>query len=174
MQAGHDFIDPSIFVRFLVQFYFTNLKEILLSDCQSKLMEYIFDEKVEPKRRCNYPPKYLVKGKCLYDGYCLESGVIYKATCTVSGNYYFVKTMNKLKKRINKHISDLGDIWKKRQEFCKKYAITRDKVARGNVSVASLTRSGVTTRLQTKTAVLSKLLAPTQQCPNFSNYWQAQ
>ena len=58
-------------------------------------------------RPCNCTPTTLANGKCLYNGQCRTSCIVYEVRCKTTGDIYKGNTHEKLKYRMAGHYSDV-------------------------------------------------------------------
>ena len=95
---------------------FRNLKEMLLADCTSKVMENVkyFDKgQVKPyKKMCNCSKSTFVGGECAFKEKCRTRDIIYSVVFTPTKMKYLGKTTNTLKHRVfTEHVTDLVKFW---------------------------------------------------------------
>ena len=85
---------------------FSNLREILQGDLNSKLMRGIGSKDFEDLP-CNCSATSKSNGACVYNGKCRQYVVIYKAICKDCNAFYIGNTSTHLKKRMNQHFDDV-------------------------------------------------------------------
>ena len=85
----------------------TNLGEMFNADLNQKVMSNIEDE-AGRNRPCNCDVRTkLENGACMYGEKCRHKFVIYELKDRLSGNSYYGKTQQDLKKRTSKHITEV-------------------------------------------------------------------
>lgn len=98
---------------------FTNLGEKLNGDLNKKLMKGIVDlNKIDRPCNCNVKT-LLADGRCMYDGDCRKSIVVYEHQCLITGKSYIGKTQQHHKQRVS--IEHFADVWKVIQTGRAKY-----------------------------------------------------
>ena len=106
---------------------FSNLGEKFNSDLTNKVMKDVIDqEKMDRPCNCN-KATLLEDGKCLYEGQCRRSMVVYDLECKLCDSHYIGKTQQYLKERTNEHF---GDVWKIIETGNKNYGPNCMKTAR--------------------------------------------
>ena len=85
---------------------FPNLGQMFQSDLTTKLTKDIESlDYMDLPCNCNVRTK--VKGKCWFNGECRKSIVVYKAKCKLCEMFYIGNTQQKLKTRVNQHLTDV-------------------------------------------------------------------
>jgi len=85
---------------------FTNLSQAFQGDLNTKLSKNIGSaDFADLPCNCNRSSK--VNGKCMYNGECRKSIVIYKAECAECKMCYIGNTQQKLKLRVNQHLNEV-------------------------------------------------------------------
>jgi hypothetical protein len=85
---------------------FSNLREIFQGDLNRKLMDGITSRDFQDLP-CNCYKSSKVDGKCIYNGDCRKSCVVYKVTCKLCDLPYIGQTQQKLKVRIGRHLGEV-------------------------------------------------------------------
>ena len=88
---------------------FTNLLEAVAGDLTSKLNKNIGSKDVK-NLPCSCNARSKVDDKCIFNGECRISIVIYKSTCTSTGKSYIGNTQQKVKKRFEWHLGDVCNL----------------------------------------------------------------
>ena len=143
-----------------------NLKEMLLSDAQHKIMKSVVPhlyQKNTENGKCTCRSTHKIGGtECHYKEECETTAVVYKIKCKCCGAYYLGKTQRSLKCRCQEHYWDVGKFFKKRKAFRASLQAPLPSLA-ATSSGGSNNSSGVSTRSMTRRAAAQQ--PPTPNTP---------
>ncbi len=83
---------------------FSNMREILQTDLNSKLNADVLSQDFQPDEKCNCIGN---GGRCKYNDVCCKKIVVYKAECLNTGKSYIGCTQKSVKDRMRQHEDDV-------------------------------------------------------------------
>ena len=93
---------------------FENIDELLISHANNVVMKnWISRDFKQRDCNCNVANKD-AKGKCIFNGQCRTTCVIYELQCKISKKKHIGQTQQHLKERTNQHFNDVVKLKKKK------------------------------------------------------------